>query len=817
MKRGATMRGYFFGTMQKLLGKHLDLRVRLFNLLALTGAAISIAMAAAALFTRAGIWNILLNLLVAALSFALLYYSYSSGKYQRCYIITVVGIFLVFFPLLFFSSGGYRGGMPSFFIFAVLFTTFMLEGAQVYVLTAAEILLYTGLCIYAYFFPHQINQFDTEQALLIDILVGVLTVCITLGATMILHFRLYNAQQRQLEEAREEAIRHSEVKTAFLANMSHEIRTPINVILGMNEMILREGATEQIAEYSNSIQSAGRTLLTLVNNILDVSKIESGKLEVIEEEYLLQDLIHDLVIVGRERAEKKSLQFIVQAQESLPRACMGDFIHIKQIISNYISNAVKYTREGAVTLHFGGEAQDDGRYLLRISVVDTGPGIRKEHLPHLFEAFTRADLPAHRDIEGTGLGLAIAKQLSELLGGTIQAESNWGLGSEFGLEISQHILDSSPMGPWDALLGARIETRAEGFIAPKARVLIVDDNRENLQVVKSLLSRTLVQVDTAASGQACLEMVRQAQYHLLLMDFMMPDMDGIETLRHLRAEIPGFHAPVVALTATAVAGIEQVFLAEGFAAYLAKPVTWQALEDTLLQHLPAALLLREDGAEAAPVSAQVLQSFAEELLPYGIRLEEGLRYLSGDLLQYGKLAEFFTENYAESLREVRDLHAQHNFERLLYPIHALKSKAKSIGAANLAATAARMEARCAEQDSQYMQLAMPLLLLEWERAYEGMRALTARLGAQPGVPVQAPPPSGAFDGALLLSHLSAYRRRDAGRELQRAIAQAKDARTAAVLRQIQSAVQALEFEEAIDLYHAFSGDGRDPRKPDMQD
>ncbi|MDL2217501.1 response regulator [Christensenellaceae bacterium OttesenSCG-928-M15] len=795
--------------LHKLLKKELDLRIRLFNVLALAGMIISFSMAATGVVTDAGLFNALMNLLAAALSCGLLYYSYTSGRYALCYMITIIVIFLVFFPALFFSSGGYRGGMPSFFIFAVLFTTFMLEGKKVYVMTLLELAVYSSLCIYAYYYPAHINHFETEEALLIDILIGFLTVCVTLGITMTLHFRLYSVQQRELEHAREEAVYHSEVKSTFLANMSHEIRTPINVILGMNEMILREAESGPVAEYGASIQRAGRTLLTLINNILDMSKIESGKLEMIEEDYQMQELIHDLVEIGRERSEKKGLQFIVEVQKTLPGVLTGDFIHIKQIILNFISNAVKYTHEGAVTLHFEGEAdaQTPDRYVLHISVVDTGIGIEEKNIPFLFDAFTRADLPSHRDIEGTGLGLSISRQLAQLMGGSIDVVSRWGEGSEFSLKVPQTVYDAEPLGEWRVEDTCAHDASRGGFLAPKGRVLIVDDNEENLQVIKSLLKRTLLRVDTANSGQECLRSVKETAYHLIFMDFMMPDMDGVETFHLLQREIPGFNAPVVALTATAVKGIEDMFLEEGFAGYLSKPVSWRVLEDALKRHLPEDVLLQNDiGAATRVFSEQQVRLLERELYPYGIKLEGGLHYLGGDLLQYKKMAQFFVENYARARQEAEELHNHGEVGLLAHRVHSLKSTARAMGAENLSDTAARVEEGLGGADEGYLRLLWPLLRFEWERVYKGLRSFLVAFEKLQDVAFERGG-SRPCDFQGLLAYLSAHRHEEAMLELRLALQETEDEMLRERLLRATEAVREMDFEEAAALLKDCKGLG----------
>ncbi len=793
------------------LSKQLDFRVRLFNVLAMAGTLISLITAAAGIFTGAGWVNIATSLASMLLSYGLLYYSYQSGNYQICYLITIVAIFIVLFPVLFFSAGGYHSGMPCFFVFAVLFTIFMLDGKKAFAISAVELVLYIGCCLIAYYRPEFVKAFTSEEDLLIDIMIGFLCVSISLGITMFLHFGMYNRQQRELESARREALRLSEVKSAFLANMSHEIRTPINVILGMNEMVLRESDSEQTAGFARNIQNAGKTLLTLINNILDVSKIESGKMEVLEEVYPLADLIRDLSVIGGERAAKKSLDFLLEIDETLPTELCGDFIHVKQVVVNFLSNAVKYTESGSVTLSF---RKKPGRLpeeiLLCVTVTDTGIGIREEEQAGLFDAFTRVDLPAHRNIEGTGLGLAIARQLTQLMDGKIRMRSVWGGGSAFSAEIPQTVRNAMPLGKSPVPGAASIPAQAEeSFVAPKGRILAVDDNAENLQVIRELLRRTLLQVDTAGSGRECLQLLREKQYHAVLLDYMMPDMDGIEVFRSIRGAFAGFSTPVIALTANAVAGAEEMFYREGFTAYLSKPVMWKALEDALLACLPAELVSRTVPAGAA-VYPQAQDELEKELAKHDISLRDGLKYLCGDLRQYLKLAGFFAENYQNSRAETAGLFRQENWNALVHPVHSLKSKAKALGALALHDTAARLEKRCMTGDGEYIRCSMPLLSLQWGRAVDGLNAALLRANAllpPEDERAEADPPT----VQALLKSIRSFRRADAEAMLNRMLSCAGRQTDYAALTEVQDAVNALDFEEAENLLLAFmNGQNHDP-------
>jgi signal transduction histidine kinase/DNA-binding NarL/FixJ family response regulator/HPt (histidine-containing phosphotransfer) domain-containing protein len=820
----------FFDTF---FGRELDFRARLFNVLAMAGAVISFLVAALGPFTGAALLNSLVCFLSFLLAISFLYYSNRTGHYRLFYFITVVVVFIFLFPVMFFSAGGYHSGMPVFFVFAVVFTVFMLDGKAAFCMALLELLVYAGLCLYAFKRPGSVHFFRTEEQLLTDIITAFAAVSSVLGITMFLHFRIYNEQRRQLEKAREEAIRLSEIKSVFLANMSHEIRTPINVILGMNEMVLRESTLlaaggEQIANYSSSIQTAGKTLLELINNILDLSKIESGKTEVLNEGYRTADLVRELSLIGSERAEKKGLRFILDVDENVPRQLYGDFVHLKQTAFNFLSNAAKYTEQGSVTLRIGGNRKEKagegvpgnfspGVFLLRIAVEDTGIGIKEEHRGMLFDAFTRIDLPARRNIEGTGLGLAIAKELAELMGGSITVQSEWGRGSVFTVEVPQIIQHDEPMGRDYAASAGRTERDETFFTAKGGRVLAVDDNRENLLVLCSLLQRTRLTVDTASSGSECLEKVRRNNYHVIFMDYMMSGMDGIETFRRLREENKNFALPVIALTADARREMKQRFLEEGFSACLTKPVMWRDIEQCLRERLPAELVTGGEAAEPdsplknpPDVPQEMKDSLAKDLSVRAVLLDEGLRYLEGKtgLWQYKRLAEFFTENYEAARQEAVFKVDQKNWEGLRFSVHSLKSKARAMGAVDLYATAARMEKYCMAGDGAYIETAMPLFLLEWERASRGLEDFTARMNAltkeaearreetaAPGASRSADADADA-DTENLLSFIRGNRWSEATEILNRLLAGAADDAEERKLKAVQEKVSGLDFEGA---------------------
>ncbi len=392
-----------------------------------------------------------------------------------------------------------------------------------------------------------------------------------------------------LETARLAADDANRSKSAFLANMSHEIRTPINAVIGMNEMILRESDNEDIIRYARNIESAGRSLLSIINDILDLSKIEAGRMEILTASYSLSTLINDVSNMVSFKSKSKGIEFRLELNPDLPDGLLGDEVRIRQIVVNLLNNAVKYTSDGSVTLSVNGERNGNDITLI-IDVIDTGSGIKEEDLPHIFEKFDRADISRNKSVEGTGLGLAITSGLLDAMGGSIKVESEYGRGSTFSVRIPQKISDGEPVG---ALMertkaGGQSKKYQESFRAPEALILLVDDMIINHAVVRGLLKKTKVGMDAVGSGKDAIVMAQKNKYDLILMDYRMPEMDGEEALKHIREDDKGLNrdTPVVCLTADAVSGAKERYLSEGFSDYLTKPVEASKLERMVLKFLP---------------------------------------------------------------------------------------------------------------------------------------------------------------------------------------------------------------------------------------
>ena len=413
-----------------------------------------------------------------------------------------------------------------------------------------------------------------------------------------------SATKKVAEEAKEEAEKAKEIaqnanrsKSDFLANMSHEIRTPINAVLGMDEMILRDCEDSQILEYAEDIKRAGGMLLSLINDILDFSKIESGKMDIIPVDYDLGILLNETVEMVRPRANEKSLELVMEISPDTPTHLNGDEVRIRQIITNILTNAIKYTNKGKVTLTVSGKQLSEEKTELYVSVKDTGIGIRKEDIGHLFESFTRVEESRNRNIEGTGLGLSITMRLLNLMGSRLEVDSTYGEGSDFYFYLEQQRKDDKVVGE-DIKIYCQNAKGKKGelsndFYIPDARLLVVDDNKGNLKVFKGLLKNNNMQIDTAMSGKECLELMKENHYHIVFLDHLMPDMDGVETLNQAKMlkNSKSQDAVMIVLTANAVAGAREKFLQEGFDDYLSKPISLPLLKEMILKYLPNELIM----------------------------------------------------------------------------------------------------------------------------------------------------------------------------------------------------------------------------------
>lgn len=392
---------------------------------------------------------------------------------------------------------------------------------------------------------------------------------------------------KELEKAKEEAERANRAKTQFLARMSHEIRTPINAVLGMNEMILEESTEEVVQNYAHDVKDSSMLLLNIVNDLLDSSKIESGKMELVEDKYEIGSLLNDLYNMSRIKAKEKQLELQFEIDAQMPRGYIGDDKRIKQVVLNLLTNAVKYTRKGSVVMSVNCKDITEDMATLCFAVKDSGIGIKPEDMEKLTGEFQRFDLARNKNIEGTGLGLNIVRQFLQLMGSELHVQSEYEKGSVFSFELKQRIVNREPLGDFRKRLQQVDDEKIRlSYTAPEAKILVVDDSRMNLKVFTGLMKASQIQIVEATSGMECLDRLRRQNFDIVFLDHMMPDMDGVETLRIIKEEKLCDDTPVIMLTANAIVGERDKYLALGFDDFLSKPILPYVLDRMIVKHLP---------------------------------------------------------------------------------------------------------------------------------------------------------------------------------------------------------------------------------------
>lgn len=513
---------------------------------------------------------------------------------------------------------------------------------------------------------------NTVLAIVSFILGAVIAVIITAAANS----SKIDRALKEAEDISKETKRAIEAQKSFIASMSHEIRTPINTVVGLNELNLREELPDDIAENCAGIQGASTILLGVINDILDFSKIESGKMSIVEDEYDTIDILGDTVGLNAIKIKEKNLDYILDIDSNIPKRLYGDALRIKQVLINVITNAIKYTKKGKITFRLRSEVIDEENVNMIMHISDTGIGIKPESINHLFDAYSRFDENQNKYIEGTGLGLSITKQLVDLMNGDISVDSVYGKGTTFTIKIPQRVVDFSPLGEAASALKNRNEIRnkyEQKFEAADARVLVVDDNELNRFTVKKLLESTKINIDLASSGEEAINLCKNNKYHVILMDHLMPKMDGIETLNRIRTMIdyPNVNTPVVALTANAGSDMEKKYSDSGFQGYIVKPINSVALESLLLKLLPTDLTtiydtdvsIDEDYDTDVTLKKRILvttDSFCD--LPEEIINEYGIHiipcYVHSSFGRFMDGVEIVSENLLEFLEEDELLKSQ---------------------------------------------------------------------------------------------------------------------------------------------------------------
>ncbi len=700
--------------MKKLLRKIVregePLKASIFKILGCSGFAVSLVISTYS-FAVGKISDGFINFATAILSLILIWWVDKTKRYVAGYLITVFAIFIGLFTVLYLQGGGYFSGMPYYFVLAIIFTFLIFDGWIAYVTVGFEVVYYVALMVFSAMKPELISDFPTETARLVDIIVGVLVNAIGVGIVFKLYTNAYKRQQKIAEEA-------SKAKSQFLANMSHEIRTPINIILGMNDMIIKENKDDTIKHYAQMSEMAGNQLLELVNQILDYSKTEAGNVELINEIYCFSEEINRLGMMSSETIKEKGLEFKYKVDESIPEYLYGDIGKIKQILINILTNATKYTDRGTITFTCENVSDKGDRTEIKFSIADTGRGIKQEDIPRLFDNFSRADIFKNRNIQGTGLGLAISKMYANMLEGSIDVESKYGEGSVFTFTLWQ---EKSTKEEFCMKENDSRDSVKHVFIAPSARILVVDDNEMNLNLDKALLRSLMCKVDTATSANEAFRWVEKNEYDLIFMDYMMPETDGVEAMKQIRKMQGKKHTPIVVLTADVMGNIREDLLNEGFEDYVAKPVKESELKRIVFNYVDQNKIL-ESNESVLELSAEDKIDYRNKLAKYDIDFEKGMSLLGNDIVQYASALTFFSDNYQKGRKELDGLVEKGDYDGVKYLVHSLKSTSGSIGATELQEIARQAEKHIKNDDFEYFDVIYGVLILQWERVVKGIEA-----------------------------------------------------------------------------------------------
>ncbi len=565
------------------------------------------------------------------------------------------------------------------------------------------------IVLIAYVFKLLVVFDFTPVTLMISMAMVVIVIWSRRNYVLILDMTHIKAYINEIKRVRRQAEKASIAKSEFLANMSHEIRTPMNAIIGLNDVIMEECGDTELYGYAKDVQSAAKNLLTIINDILDLSKVEAGKMELVKVNYYVKVMVDEILGMMDMVASQQGLILKYECDETIPCRYNGDDGRIKQILLNILSNAIKFTKKGYVRAYITGKpGKNEDEELLIFYVEDTGCGIKEEDLKNIFEDFRQLDSKRNRSVEGTGLGLAIVKHLVELMEGVIDVKSIYGKGTRVTITIPQKIVDRRPISEMPEIPQTE-QKITDIFVAPGVKVLIVDDNVVNRKVARSFLKNYAFDLTEAGSGPEAIEMVRADRYDLIFMDHMMPDMDGVEAVEIIRRDCGenGTAPVIVALTANAMEGMRERFLQCGFQDFIAKPLDRVELNKLLLRWVPEKYRQTEEaGEELKPLSPKAFQID-------GVDMDAAMKYYSGDEKGFVELLELYCidgKRKTELLCEV----VETDLLRYQIEVHGLKSASANIGAMKVSAMARAQENAAVQGDRETIEREFPVLLAEYE-------------------------------------------------------------------------------------------------------
>lgn len=704
------------GFKQKYFSHKLPMRQQLFNIITFSGSVVSFVALCISFFVQLNVVTIVEQLIATIFCIVCFFV----GNIQNCNeMVTVVlclTVSCIFFPAIYFASGGITGGMLIWFLFGLVYEFMLLNRRQFIIIFPISCLVILSTIVISYYNPQYVKHFDTQLSMYTDNVQSLFLVAIALGLLLQFQFGVYIREQKELEKRSkelEEAI--AEIRKVerdrqkFLADVSNEIRSPLNVMLGMNEMVRRESKNQTIIDYSTRVNTSGNMVLSLLNDIIDFNKIESKTYDIIPESYYLVDMLNSIYEVVIDRTDQKGLELIMDIDENLPEQLFGDEVSVRKVIINLITSAIRYTESGKIFLKIRQEAQGDNLCAMEISIRDTGTGMTQEEVDELYEIVQKSSIYGGHMIDQTGLELDISQSLLKLLGSNMEISSVYGEGSVFSFHLEQKIIDSTPIGqfePEEIAYDSGVEEIT--FRAPGARVLVVDDNTLNHDVLKLLLQNFRVKVTTVSSGEACLEIVKGHKYHIIFMDCVMRDMDGFETLQRLKlqAENLSQDAKIIAMTTGTENKQDEELFAAGFCDKLEKPISGHDLERMLRKHLSKQLIKERDLSKTEQKFSVRKKGSGwitpERLLQdYHVNVNHGMIYFAGMRTQYYEILQEVANSIPSQIEQLRMLVASP--DDYAVHIHGIKANAKTIGANFLYLITKEHEQKANEGDTEYLK------------------------------------------------------------------------------------------------------------------